>query len=210
MNRLDYHFGAQVHCTDGKCGKLVKLSVDPESWQVRDLVVEEGFLLKHARVFPASLVKATTADDITLTINSEELATYPEYKEFAVAVAPGGRVRQPAKPAAVPSADVVTPNLQPGRRPLPSNYPLVHEEIHEGVASGLIMIERGTPLKNHNGAVGKLDHVVVDADTGRITHLISHHGLVSGDELAIPASLIDRISETGIHLRATKEELKAL
>ena len=82
MNDFDFNIGAQVHCQDGQCGKLAKVVVNPDTLQVTDLIIEEGFLLKRARVFPISVVESTTAEDIYLSVHSDDLGNYREYREI--------------------------------------------------------------------------------------------------------------------------------
>ena len=91
------------------------------------------------------------------------------------------------------------------------NVPTVRERIREGLSSDeLQVIAHGTPVKNQEGVIGKVDHVFVDTDSNEITHLVVRHGIVFPEQLDIPVSLIERVSEKGVLITATNEELESL
>jgi hypothetical protein len=54
--------------------------MDPHTQRVTDLIVERGFLLTTDRVLPADVVERATREGIYLSISSEELGGYPEYR----------------------------------------------------------------------------------------------------------------------------------
>ena len=78
MAKFDLDIGTEVHCQDGKCGKLHKVVLDPHTQQVTDLIVERGFLLKTDRVLPVNVVEQATRDSVMLSISGQELSEYPE------------------------------------------------------------------------------------------------------------------------------------
>ncbi|HEX6386047.1 MAG TPA: BON domain-containing protein [Anaerolineae bacterium] len=198
MNEFDFNIGAQVHCQDGKCGKLAKVVVNPETLQVTDLIVEEGFLLKRARVFPISVVETATAEEIHLSINSDELGNFREYREVEYeAPAPGGNASFQEPYAGMPL------NV--------SKVPMVREKVREGISSDeLIVVQQGTPVSNAKGKVGKLDHVLSAEDSNEITHLVVRHGALFGELLVIPVSMVEHVGEKGILIAPTDNELKEL
>jgi uncharacterized protein YrrD len=203
MDEFDFNIGAQVHCQDGKCGKLAKVVVHPDTWQVTDLIVEEGFLLKRARVFPITVVESTTAEDIYLSIESADLNNYREYREV--------EYEQPAftgQTTPVHTGEVVFPG---GVTVTDWNVPVVRRKVHMGISSqDLQLIKQGTPVENHEGVIGKVDHVIIDAHSNEITHLVVRHGIISIERLDIPISLVEHIGENHVLVTATNEELKQL
>jgi hypothetical protein len=82
--------------------------------------------------------------------------------------------------------------------------------IHEGIDQTLELLKKGTPVRNTNGEVGKLDHVITDSVSNEVTHVVMRHGLLFPDHLVIPVSIITEIGEEGIFIEATNEELKTL
>ena len=202
MNEFDLDFGAQVFCKDGKCGTLSRLAVDPETWQVTHLIVEEGFLLKRARVFPFASLDSTTPAGIYLTIHSTELENYPVYQEETV------ETPAPNQGEAGMSAF--------WREGVPygvgSTVPLaiITEKIRHGVPEDVVVTDRGTPVEGLDGGIGKLDHFLVGATAGELTQIIIQQGLLFINKRAIPAYLARSISEDGIFVEASREELEDL
>jgi hypothetical protein len=81
MNDFTFNFGSIVRCFDDQCGKLAKVIFDPENWQVTNLIVEEGYLLKKARIFPKTVVDWATAEENSISEQEDELRSYPENRE---------------------------------------------------------------------------------------------------------------------------------
>jgi len=76
MTQLNFHMGVQVQCTNGQCGKLAGMVINPESQHITDLIVEKGFLLKHDRIVPISVMEDATEENVHLSLNSDELDQY--------------------------------------------------------------------------------------------------------------------------------------
>jgi len=202
MNELDLTIGAQIFCTDGKCGTLAKLAVNPETWQVTHLIVEEGFLLKRSRVFPFSSVERTTSAEIYLTIHSAELVNYPVYREETV--------ERPAPEQADSGTatfwrEGVPYGVGPAGRLL-----VISEKIRHGVPEDLAVVDHGTPVEGLDGGLGKLDHFLVGAAAGEITQIIVRQGLLLTTKRAVPLFRAESISEDAIFVQATSEELEGL
>lgn len=199
MKILDLNIGADVFCRDSKCGKLAKYAVNRDAWLVARLIVEEGVLLKRARVFPLASVERATADEIQLSIGEEELPNYPEYREETIEKpdpesAGGSPVRTAGPYGQTERATVST----------------VREKVRYGVPEELAVVERGTPIEGPEGEVGKLDHFLVNAAKGAITHLVAQQGLLFSTKRLIPVSMVESISEGSVFIAATEEVLKGL
>ena len=96
MNDFILHFGAPVHCFEDQCGKLARVAFKPETRQVTDLIVEEGMILKRARVFPFTVVQKAADDNIEIDVQGKELGNFPEFRETVVEVAQEGASAEPA------------------------------------------------------------------------------------------------------------------
>jgi sporulation protein YlmC with PRC-barrel domain len=195
MAVLDFHIGAKVHCTDGRCGKLVKVVVDAQTQQVTDLIVEKGFLLRIDRVLPISTVARVTADDLYLNISSDELANFTEYHEVTV--------KEPAPGGYRPSSGV---NV--GGNYAEPYVPMIRRRLREGISAGKTVIDNKTEVENLERVLGHIDHVIVDSETETISHLVVRRGLIP-DYRVIP---IEKVEEVGddIFVSLTQEELKRL
>lgn len=204
MAKFDFHVGAQVHCTDGECGRLHKVVVDPHTQRVTDLVVERGFVLPTDRVLPADLVERTRNGDVYLGITENALKTYPEYREVEFTEpAPGVKAGHYNKD------DVRC--WQNAYRLACSEpvIPLVKKKVHVGVDADLAVIERGTPVKNGQGTIGKVDHLLADAKDGEITHLVVRRGLIPYYPI-LPVSALQQVSDEAVTVDLTEKEIDDL
>jgi osmotically-inducible protein OsmY len=183
---------------------LHKVVVDPHTQRVTDLIVEKGFLLTTDRILPVDLVDHTSNGDVHLAISGDSLEAYPEYREV--------EFKEPA------------PGVKAGvydRRDIrcwPSAYrmacpepvvPMVKKRIHEGVDADLAVVERGTPVKNAHGTVAEVDHVLVDAESGEITHLVVRKGLIPYYPI-VPVSEVEAVSDRAVTVDLPEEEIDGL
>lgn len=202
MEEFDLKVGAQVFCTDGKCGKLAKYAVNPDTMQVTHLIVEDGLLLKRARVFPIYSVEATASGEIHLFVQADEVVNYPEYREEEIEKpVPGNDAG--SLPAAWRQG---APFAQSAAAPVAT----VRETVRYGIPEEVIVIERGTPINGLESRIGKLDHFLVQAAGGEISRLVVQQGLLFTAQRAIPVSMVESIAESGISVAALGEELKGL
>jgi hypothetical protein len=198
MNEFDLHIGTQVRCLDGRCGKLVKIVVKPTALQVTDLIVEEGFLLKQARVLPISTVAYAKPEDILLLVDNDELSGFAVYREMVLerpATGPSEHEEGVSQPAfATPYDSGMAANM-------------IKQKIRQGISSELEVLAKGTLVKNSDGIVGKLSHLMADPETGEISNLIVQQGLVFPQQLKVPVYFVESIREDGIRLLLSDEEL---
>jgi osmotically-inducible protein OsmY/sporulation protein YlmC with PRC-barrel domain len=205
MAKFDFSIGSQVHCTDGECGRLLKVVVDPHTQRITDLVVERGFVLPVDRVLPAEVVERTRNGDVYLGITEDTLKSYPEYrevefKEAASGVQAGhydrGDVRCWASAYRLACTEPV--------------IPLIKKRIHVGVDADLAVVERGTPVVNSQGTIGKVDHLLADAENGEITHLVVRKGLLMPYYPILPISAVRAVSDEAVSVDLTEEEIDDL
>lgn len=202
MNRIDLTIGAQVICTDGSCGTLSKIALKPETWQVTHLVVEEGFLLKRARVFPFAALAGATPSEIRLDVQASCLEDYPLYQMHTMQM-----------PASAPSEGSGSALWRAGvpygvGAPMPA--PVVTERVHRGVPAEMVVVDGHTSVEGSDGEIGKLDRFVVDTDTGVITEFIARQGALLVTDRTFPATMARAIAERAIMLSATTEALDDL
>jgi osmotically-inducible protein OsmY len=195
MIDLNLHIGAQVHCTDGHCGKLVKVVVDPTTQRVTDLIVEKGFLLKHDRVLPVSVVDRATEKDIYLNIRSDELERYGEYREYYI--------KEPSPDAGGFSSRA---EFEAGVQRV---VPMIRRRVREGIATGKAVIERATEVDNLEKTIGHVDHIMADRESRQITHFVMRRGLIP-EYIVVPMELVERVDEDAIFTTVTGEDLREL
>jgi sporulation protein YlmC with PRC-barrel domain len=205
---LPLNIGAEVHCPDGECGTLDKLVIHPRSHEVTDLIVKKGLLLKEDRVIPISAVAEATADRIELSVAADEFERYPEYDEdeyWAPRRLPSNQEElwsrsviwmQPYQTASVLFRESVTPQ----------------EEIEdrEGVDVDQSVMGGGTPVRNAAGEIGEVDHLLVDLDSGNITHLVVEKGVLEEDYVVIPYDVVQYMDDEGVFVDVDDDDLENL
>lgn len=200
MAKLDLHIGAQVHCKDQHCGKLAKLVVDPQTQQVTDLIVKKGLLLKQDWVLPITTVERVTEQEICLNIRGHELSDFPEYHQV--------EVKEPAPDAqAYSSATTLGPGLGAVTERV---APMIRKRIHQGIAAGKAVIGHDTEVENLHRALGHVDHVVVDTQTGQMTQLVLRSGGFFPEYVVVSAAQIKDVDEQDVLVAVGSEELAAL
>jgi uncharacterized protein YrrD len=207
MTEQFYTLGAQVYCEDGKYGKLARLAIDPQSWQVTDLVVEEGILLKRSRVVPVSRVASAEPGVLHLAVTGDEMADFQVYGEEEYAALP-----DVWNPAAQPEMAVLTSELatQEANRFSPSPAAAAEtRKLHRGLADHVVVVRRDTEVNGSDGNLGRLDGVMTGSAAGQVTGVMVRSGLLDVEHHLIPARLIERLGEETIQVAAGREELAA-
>ena len=199
-----FKIGADVYCADGRCGKLVKVVLDPHTKRVTHLIVEKGYLQKKDRVIPVSAVAETKEDRILLKVKSEELAQFPEYKEEEFLLpAPDF-----AQDIDYTRAQILIWASLYGS-PIESVQPMIRQRVKWGVDSEQRVIGRGTKVYALDGPVGTIDHVLVDKNTGEITHLIIRKGILPR-HVVVPIQWVSNILDDGVYLKVDKKKLEEM
>jgi osmotically-inducible protein OsmY len=204
MAKYDFNIGAQVHCRDGECGKLHKVVVDPHTQRVTDLIVDRGFLLTTDGILPVGVVERATREGIYLSISSEDLADYPEYREV--------EFEEPAPAARESTYDRSDIRCWPAAYGLVCSepvIPMVRRRVHEGISPARAVIKQGTPIRNAQGAIGHIDHLLVDPKSGEVSHLVVRKGLLPYYPI-VPISAVKTVSDKAVSVSLTDEEVNAL
>jgi osmotically-inducible protein OsmY len=202
MNKFDFNIGAAVHCKNGPCGKMKKLVVDSESLEVTDLIVEKGLIHTEDWVVPFSDVDRATEDYVMLSINCIELEDYPEYRSYDF-----DAIGQKLKNKAIESTYIVPPVSPYGLDPAGRFIPIIHSQsVHVNVRPEQEVITRGTPVHNKRKKIGSVDHILVDPESGKLTHLVVDPGLFT-NSVVLHVSKVERVNENGILVNVDEREI---
>ncbi len=201
---LNFNIGAAVRCDDGRCGRLSRVVVDPSTDRVTALIVEKGFLQREDRVIPVAAVKATADDEIVLGIHSSALPGFQKYREVDFRVPIEGWDNGKYQPeytrySVSPYEGVIGAGVVPSRR----------YRFHEGVPFDQKVVGRGTKVRDADGSLGEVDHVLVDCVGQHITHVVVRQGIL-GDYVIVPVDAIVEVDASGILLTLARGEVRAL
>lgn len=207
MIEMSLDVGARIRFRDGRGGTLHKLVVDPRTKQVTDLVIMRGFLQRHDYVIPISVVDNVTPDEIEIALYSEELESYPHYREIEF-VQP--IVDEWDSEASHPREHVVVWYPLAGFYERDSRViPALRRRIPEGIPMNEEVIGRSSVVRNIDGIVGKIDHLWLDRESWQITHLIVRKGIVP-HYVVVPFSWISSITPGEVYIWGSGEQLKEI
>jgi hypothetical protein len=201
MPEITLEIGADVHASDGPCGQVRSLVVDPRARTVTHLVAEAEGRQGLGRLVPVSLVSAS-ADGVTLSCTTAEFQQLDAADETLTEFIPGHDAPVQLLPSprwsggGLPVAD----GADVERAPVIETVDLVPE-----VLPGEEEEARGDRLHASDGDIGHLGGLVIDAGTHQVTQVLVREGL--GKHAAIPASQVAGY-DGGIRLSITRHEVR--
>jgi len=224
-----FTIGAEVACRDGRCGSLVRVVVDPIARAVTHLVVEPEHRSGLGRLVPVDLVGTgdgadpTDSGHLQLTCTTAEFSSLEEAEETQFL--PGGSVVADYHEGEALSwpyyglgmgglGDIGMGGLGMsglGTETLGMGVGNATQPVvRDRVPTGEIEVRRGDQVHASDGAIGRVEGLVVDPRDHRITHVLLQEGHLWGrKEVAIPITAVVDVTD-GIRLSISKDEVKAL
>lgn len=199
---MDISIHTEVRCTDGLVGKSKHLIVDLVTEQVTHVVVKTK---EGGREYLVPLDKISSADReaIHLNCSKDEISDLTPFHAayFNASDTYGG-------PAPLPSEGMPSSNTlyhpyriaETGTEEAPVQPPTEQQAINKGAV-----------VLATDDRVGKIDELVIDPKTHRITHLVlRQHELIKQLEITIPVSEIERVEMVTVYLKIDKSEVASL
>jgi sporulation protein YlmC with PRC-barrel domain len=208
-----FTIGTEVSCSDGTCGELSRVAVDPVARAVTHLVVEPKHDPGFGRLVPLDLVDATAAGiRLRCTLAefdklgpAEETKFIPggtgsvDYAEGEVLSWPyyglgmGAGLVAPAGGLGVDMADIG------------------QTVIYDKIPLGEVSVSRDQPVHATDGNIGRVQGLVIDPRDNHVTHVLLQEGHLWGrKEVAIPISAVSRVDDDGIQLSMAKAGVQDL
>jgi sporulation protein YlmC with PRC-barrel domain len=208
-----FTMGTEVSCSDGACGELSRVVVDPVARAVTHLVVEPEHDPGFGRLVPLDLVDATAAGiQLRCTMAefeklgpAEETQFIPggtgsvDYGEGEVLSWPyyglgmGAGLMAPAGGLGVDMADIG------------------QTVIYDKIPLGEVSVSRDQPVHATDGNIGRVQGLVIDPRDHHVTHVLLKEGHLWGrKEVAIPISAVSRVDNDGIQLSMAKAGVQDL
>ena len=186
----EFAIGATASCSDGSCGEVSRMIVDPATRAVTHLVIEPKHRREPGRLVPLNLVDTTTGH-IRLRCTLAEFGKLEPAEETELLEDVGGMgLGGVAAPMGIP---------QPPQTFLEDVVPLGETEVG-----------RGEPVHALDGEIGQVQGFLVDPGDHRVTHVLLQEGHLWGrKEVAIPMSAVTGV-ENGIRLSMTKKQIEDL
>ncbi len=179
--------GTQVACTDGKCGVLQSLVVDPDGPRLTHIVVEPEHRIGLGRLAPIGLV-VSSGDAVELSCDLAAFNALPEAE----------------------STEVVQ-DLSAGYVFLHATI-LERPEIHDVVPEGEAGLRSATEVLATDGAIGVVGGLLADGDDHQVTSvLVTEERHLWGHKIVtIPVSAVTGLDEDTVQLNLSTSEAERI
>ena len=209
-----FRIGSEVACSDGVCGELRRVVVDPVARAVTHLVVEPRHRAGPARLVPVDLVESA-ANDIVLRCTTPEFDALPSAEETQFLPGTGDEWGYG------PQDTLALPFYSLGGTdggPLGPIGPIGPVGVGVGpqaftfdrVPVGEVEVRRGEHVHATDGAIGRVRGLVIDPRDHHVTHVLLDEGHLWGQKrVAIPIGAVTGV-EDGVRLNLSKDEVREL
>jgi sporulation protein YlmC with PRC-barrel domain len=203
---MPFRIGADASCTDGACGQVSRVIVNPVAREVTHLVVDPKHRHGPGRLVPVDLVDATTGQ-IRLRCTLAEFQTLrpAEETESVPDLDPTGHAHPGVQKRYRLAGGVVWPVRDPDEPEAPQ------EVTVDSVPFGEVEVHRELTVCATDGEIGQVQGLVVEPGGHHVTHMLLQEGHMWGrKEVAIPIGAVTKIGTLLIHLSLTKHQVKDL
>jgi hypothetical protein len=196
--------GADASCTDGACGQLSRVVIDPAILTVTHLVVEPADRQQLGRLVPLDLVDPAPGQIRLRCATAEfyELAC-AEKAQFVRGTGDYARYGQgqPARPYYAQARSRPGAGVE-GRLPQTFTYDIL--------PPGLVAVRGGDPVHAIDGDAGHVTGIVADAGSHHLAYVLLQAGhLLGRKNVAVPIRAVTGV-DAGIQLDITRQEAKHL
>ena len=153
-----FAIGAHVDATDGRCGRLIRVIIDPGDESLTHLAVEPGHHEELARLVPVDLVASVEDDLIRLDCTKKQFEQLDAAKDIQFLA------------QATPTYAAIDMPLGHHRAPM----------FTDRIPPGEVDIRRGDPVHATDGSIGAVQGLVIDAADDHVTHVLLREGHIWG------------------------------
>jgi sporulation protein YlmC with PRC-barrel domain len=218
----DFIIGSEVACSDGVCGELRRVVIDPVARAITHVVV----VPKHrgtARLVPVHLVSSSSAKEIRLSCTKAQFHVLEDADEKQLLPgAPGEWGFEQDEMRSLPYfglgmgamgavgglGGVGMANLGKGMGM--GRGTQRHVVTGDRVPVGEVEFRRGEPVHATDGPIGRVRGLVVDPKDRHVTHFLLDEGHLWGaKQVAIPIGVVTRVDD-GVRISLTKDQVQDL
>jgi sporulation protein YlmC with PRC-barrel domain len=203
MADTTFTIGAAASCSDGPCGAVSRVVVDPVARELTHLVIEPEHRSGLGRLVPLDMVEAGDGD-VRLRSTLAEFDELPSAEEMDFLPGGSGYDAYEAHEA------YYWPyfGLEGGADPALALASAV--ETKDTLPPGEVGVRRGEAVHASDGEIGRVEGLVVDSTRGHVTHVLLQEGHLWGrKQVAIPIDAVERI-DRGITVALTKHDIESL
>ena len=201
---MPFRIGAGVSCTDGACGQVSRIIVNPATREVTHLAVDPKHRHGPGRLVPVDLADATTGQIRLHCTLAEFQALRPAKETEAV---PDLDLTGHASIAASQMNWFTWGHAAGG-----SGQAGAPQEVTvDSVPSGEVDVRRDLTVCATDGEIGQVQGLVVEPGGHHVTHVLLQEGHLWGrKEVAVPIGAVTKIGTLLVHLSLTKHQVKDL
>jgi sporulation protein YlmC with PRC-barrel domain len=205
-----FTIGARVNCSDGFCGELSRIVLDPQARKATRLVVDPEHRHEPGRLVPLRFVDEA-AGEIRLRCTIAEFESFEQADVLDLApdeyqggygsdaVEGYGNVGSMGVGGSI-SGMGIGQGLGHGRRAV----------SHENLRPNEAAVRHGDRVHATDGEIGKLEGFRIDPGDQELTHLLLQEGHIWGrKEVAVPISAVTELDD-GIRLNLSKQQVEDL
>jgi sporulation protein YlmC with PRC-barrel domain len=209
----EFIIGSDVACSDGVCGELRRVVVNPVADAITHLVVEPKHRRAAGHLVPIDLV-ASTVKQIQLRCTKSDFHGLEEAKEAQLL--PGARGEwgyEHEEMYSLPyyglAGSGVGMRAGSGMR-LGRGIHGQHVVTADRVPVGEVQVRRGEHVHATDGAIGRVKGLVVDPSDHHVTHVLLDEGHLWGHKrVAIPIGAVNHVDEV-VRVNLTKDQVREL
>lgn len=221
-----FTIGSAVACSDGACGELRRVVVDPVARALTHLVVEEPHRVGTGRLVPIELVESTTAAEIRLLATKAEFDSLEEAEDTQFLPGPSGEWGYgKGEMLSLPYfglggmgmgmggvGSLGMGGVGMGGLGMGAMDAGPHSVVSDRVPAGEVEVRRGDHVQATDGAIGRVQGLVVDPLDHHVTHVLLDEGHLWGAKrVAIPIGAVKAVSEAeGVSVSLTKDQVRDL
>jgi sporulation protein YlmC with PRC-barrel domain len=205
----EFTIGSEVACSDGVCGELARVVVDPVARALTHLVVEAKHRRGTGRLVPIELVEST-AEEIRLRCAMSEFEALEDAEETrflpgASGEWPYGQSQMLSQPYyGLGMVGMGMGGMGMGMDAGPQTV------TYDRVPVGEVEVRRGEHVHATDGPIGQVQGLVMDPSDHHVTHVLLDEGHLWGKKrVAIPISAVKDVKD-GVRLNLTKDQVRDL
>lgn len=202
-----FAIGSDVECSDGPCGRLLSVVVNPVANAVTHIIVEPEHRFGLGRLVPIDLVGSSEAK-VALRCTKAEFDDLPRAEETHFLSDNGTEWGYDDDVHVWPyqGLEVGRPGVVDdfgGNAPVAISY--------DKLPVGEVEVRRGDEVHATDGNIGRVQGLVLDPRDHGVTHVLLQEGHLWGrKQVAIPITDVAGVDEDGIRLGIAKEDVRNL
>lgn len=186
---MDFPINVDVYCSDGQYGKSTAVVVDPVTEKVSFVAVSDPERMYTEYLVPVSEIASADAAKIQLSCAKVDVEKMDKFAEAEFLDVPY---------YGYDSIDGMSD-------------PMANVYRKENVPEGAIAVSKGMSVEATDGFVGTVDELVIDPESGAITHLVMRTGHIWGSaEISIPVAQIKEVDSLAVYLDRDKDSIETL